>query len=116
MKAFDPNGGRKFTSFLYNRIDWECKREIQKMNRRKRKSSISLDYPVQDFKTLNEDQKIQIKDALSKIENKYELVIKQRFFDRMTMQEIASKNNYSRETARRYINIGLEKLKECLPR
>ena len=116
MKAFDPNGGRKFTSFLYNRIDWECKREIQKMNRRKRKSSISLDHPVQDFKTLNEDQKIHIKDALSKIENKYELVIKQRFFERMTMQEIAFKNNYSRETARRYINIGLEKLKECLPR
>ena len=28
LKAFDPEGGRKFTSFLYNRIDWECKKQI----------------------------------------------------------------------------------------
>ena len=28
------------------------------------------------------------------------------------MQEIADKNNYSRETARRYVKKGIEKLRE----
>ena len=37
LLAYDPEGGRKFTSFLYNRIDWECKKQIYQINRVKSK-------------------------------------------------------------------------------
>ena len=55
-------------------------------------------------------------EAIETLVPKYKNILHQRFFERMTMQEIADRNNYSRETARRYINIALEKLRECLPK
>ena len=116
MKAFDPNGGRKFTSFLYNRIDWECKKQIQQIKRARRKIAFSIEGPLEDCKSITQYDSIAIKDAIDNLGPKYKKVLYQRFFERMTMQEIADTNSYSRETARRYINIALEKLKECLPR
>lgn len=116
MKAFDPNGGRKFTSFLYNRIDWECKKQIQQINRARRKIAFSIEGPLEDCKSITQYESIAIKDAIDYLGIKYRTVLYQRYFERMTMQEIADTNDYSRETARRYINIALEKLKECLPK
>ena len=116
MKAWRPDGGRKFTSFLYNRIDWECKKQIQQIKRARRKIAFSIEGPLEDRRTITQYDSVLVKDAIDNLCVKYKTVLYQRFFERMTMQEIADKNNYSRETARRYINIALEKLKECLPR
>ena len=33
----------------------------------------------------------------------------------LTMEEIGERNNYSRETARRYILKAIEKVKQCIP-
>ena len=51
-------------------------------------------------------------DAIETLPNKLSKVIKQKFFYSMTMEEIGRKNHYSRETARRNVKRGLEKLKE----
>ena len=67
-------------------------------------------------KTITQYDSVLVKDAIDNLCVKYKTVLYQRFFERMTMQEIADTNDYSRETARRYINIALEKLKECLPK
>ncbi len=121
MKAFDPNGGRKFTSFLYNRIDWECKKEIQRINRHKKRTAFFIDglsegSHTPDYRNLRNYETVNIEEAIETLVPKYKNILHQRFFERMTMQEIADRNNYSRETARRYINIALEKLRECLPK
>jgi len=112
LEAFDPERGRKFTSFLYNRIDWECKKQIYQINRINKKhifrEEVIKEDPHRPYET------IEIKDLLNNIESKYQCVVYQRFFRKMTMQEIADKNGYSRETARRYIKRGLDEIKKCL--
>ena len=54
----------------------------------------------------------EIMDAIETLPPKLRDAIKQRFFYSLTMEEIGNKNNYSRETARRYVKRGLEKLKD----
>ena len=88
---------------------WEAKRA-------RRKIAFSIEGPLEDCKSITQYESIAIKDAIDNLGIKYKTVLYQRFFERMTMQEIADTNDYSRETARRYINIALEKLKECLPK
>lgn len=114
LKAWDENGGRKFTSFLYNRIDWECKKQIYEINKHRRiKTEGCLGYfgisSTEDFIKL-----LEVKDMLEKIDEHARKVIYQRFFQRMTMKEIAKSNGYSRETARRNIIQSLDKIKKCL--
>ena len=114
LKAFDPNGGRKFTSFLYNRIDWECKKQIYEINKHRRiKTEACLSYlgvaSSEDFIKF-----LEVKDILEKVDDNSRKVLEQRFFQRMTMKEIAESNGYSRETARRNIIQSLEKIKKCL--
>tara|TARA_R110002020_G_C16109899_1_gene759446 strand:+ start:306 stop:797 length:492 start_codon:yes stop_codon:yes gene_type:complete len=109
LKAFDPEKGGKFTSFLYKRADWECKKQLYAIN----KHSKSIEY--QDNYCVSHARYVEIaemKDLLQKLHPRLRTVIKQRFFDNLTMEEIGKKNNYSRETARRYILSALEKLKE----
>ena len=109
LRAFDPNGGKKFTSFLYTRTDWECKRQISAMNRSRRIPT--LEFKESLYVSLG-DSSIEIEDIIDKLSPKFKKVIEQRFFYRMTMEEIAKENNYSRETARRYIIQALEKIKQ----
>ena len=107
LKAYDPEKGQKFTSFLYKRADWECKKQLYAIN----KHSKSVEY--QEYYGLCNDVELaEIKDLLQKLHPRLRTVIKQRFFDNLTMEEIGKKNNYSRETARRYIISALEKLRE----
>jgi len=55
---------------------------------------------------------LEIKDVIQKLHPRLRKVIYQRFFERLTMEEIAKENDYSRETARRYILHALKKLKD----
>ena len=58
---------------------------------------------------------IDIKDTINMLPDHFQKVLYQRFFERLTMEEIAKNNDYSRETARRHIINALKKLEECLP-
>ena len=109
LEAFDPNGGKKFTSFLYTRTDWECKRQISAINK-KRKSN-SLEFHESLYVLANKNS-VEIEDIINKLSPKFNKVINQRFFYSMTMEEIAKENNYSRETARLYIIQALDKIKQ----
>ena len=114
LKAFDPNGGRKFTSFLYNRIDWECKKQIYEINKSRR---IKIDMPLEFSDASTPDdflELLEIKDVMEKIDENSQKIIYQRFFQRMTMKEIAKENGYSTETARRNIICSIDKIKKCL--
>ena len=107
MKAYDPEKGQKFTSFLYNRIDWECKKQLYDFNKRKRQK-----YYNEALHFENYSNDVEILDVIQKLHPRLRLVVHQRFFERLTMEEIAERNSYSRETARRYILQALKKLRE----
>jgi RNA polymerase sigma factor (sigma-70 family) len=107
LKAYDPEKGQKFTSFLYNRIDWECKKQLYDINKRKRQKKYN-----EALHFANDQSDLEIEDVIQKLHPSLREVIYQRFFERLTMEEIAERNDYSRETARRYILRALEKLKD----
>jgi len=112
LLAYDPEGGRKFTSFLYNRIDWECKKQIYQINRIKSKHIFCEEVSKEDSHCYQDSFEIQ--EVLNKLDPKYQRAVSQRFFKKMTMQEIADSNGYSRETARRYVKKGLDEVRKCL--
>ena len=112
LLAYDPEGGRKFTSFLYNRIDWECKKQIYQINRVRSKHIFCEEVSKEDSHCYQDSFEIQ--EVLHKLDPKYQKAVIQRFFKKMTMQEIADSNGYSRETARRYVKKGLDEVRKCL--
>ena len=56
----------------------------------------------------------ELEDLIQQLHPRFRIVIKQKFFYRFTMEEIAGINDYSRETARRYVIEGLKKLEKLL--
>ena len=107
MRNFDPERKVKFTSFLYNCIDWECKRQLSEYKKAKRVSTnLSVDGDCEDINVC------ETLDWIDSLPEKLAIAVKQKFVYGYTVQEIAEKNNYSRETARQYVQKGIEKLKK----
>ena len=115
MKSFDPEGGRKFTSFLYNRITWECQKQLADINKHRRNVSFDCEYGDLFVEMNNIRSKIEIQELFNQLDSPFKEVLHQRFFEQLTMEEIGERNNYSRETARRYILKAIEKVKQCIP-
>jgi RNA polymerase sigma factor (sigma-70 family) len=97
LKSFDEDRGVKFTTFLYQQLNYAMMNQLR--IRRREKNGIPFDIchiPKENIEVLlsdlNEDQK---------------RILKQRYLERMTMVEIGAKNGYSRETARRAVNSAL---------
>ena len=107
MSRFDESCGQKFTSYLYNSIKCECQKELYVIN----KSRKGLDYN-DDLYSCCDQNHVDIFDAIETLPPNLQIAVKQRFFQGFTMEEIGKTNNYSRETARRYVKKGVEKLKE----
>ena len=107
LSKFNPSLGKKFTSFLYNSIKWECQKEIYSVNKYRR-GTVYHDGLFEHFERYDTD----ILDAIDILPQKLSKVIKQKFFHSMTMEEIGRENHYSRETARRNVRRGLDKLRE----
>tara|TARA_R110002051_G_scaffold52514_1_gene99653 strand:- start:234 stop:725 length:492 start_codon:yes stop_codon:yes gene_type:complete len=105
LKKYDPERKKKFKNFLYTSIDWECKLYLRK-NKRKEVSCVydSADNNFEPF------EPIEVMDIVDCLIPRLKIVIKQRFFENFTMEEIGNANNYSRETARRYLKEAIEKL------
>ena len=111
LQKYDPEKGKKFTSFLYSRITWECKKQCYKIRRDKRCVSYN------DSISLSDDvsyKYFELEDLIQQLHPRFRIVIKQKFFYRFTMEEIAGINDFSRETARRYVIEGLKKLEKLL--
>lgn len=114
LQQFDINKNVKFTSYLYNWVRWEIlnflnedkKKIYGKLKRHSINDNLII---IEDFfeDFLEEDYINYIIGMLPESEGK---LVKQRFFERLTLKEIAQQNNYSLETARKKINIILNKI------
>jgi len=107
LVKFDISCGQKFTSYLYNSIKWECQKELYIINKYRR----GADYNDDLFECFDQNS-TEMLDAIKMLPPRIQDAIEQRFFYGFTMEEIGKKNSYSRETARRYVKKGLEKLKD----
>ena len=112
IKKYDPSKGAKFTSFLYQMLDYSFKNELKK--KRKEWATESIDSLYGGGRTgpsgrksnfINSDNacsmpknNIELFDGLSK---EISQILIQKYIYNMTMVEIGKNNGYSRETARR---------------
>lgn len=96
INKYDSTKGAKFTSYLYQQLLYAFKNELKK--KRVEFSSDKIEMQI-DFSTKNE-----VFDIMESLPHKMKNVLRQRYFDNMTINEIAKANGYSRETARRRLN------------
>ena len=101
VKSFDKNKGAKFTTFLYNQLNFAFKNELKK-----KKNVLSLDEISTDY------AQIPISDTMSDLINglpaSVSKILEQRYRYNMTMVEIGKANGYSRETARRRLKNAIK--------
>lgn len=106
-QKYDPNHPKKskFTSFLYQQLDFKIKNLLKKY--RKEKSGLL------GQETSYLDSKIEF-DILGSLNEEEGNILKQAYLYKMTMEEIGKANGYSRETARRKLKKITNKCKELL--
>ncbi len=109
LQNHDDKYGRKFTTSLFIHVDWECKRELSRINKKKMSS---LGEQAKDIESRNEDAGMpEILEFLP--ENQKNIVI-QRFYENRTLEEIGKSQGYSKEAARQNINKIIQKLKTLI--
>lgn len=106
---FQPTKGSKFTSILYNRVKWECIREI-KSTRPIQAVSIANSGNIEDKSKYFGG----IDDIISDIPTEYYDVLFQRFVEDKTFDEIGVHNGYSGENARIKTKKAIEYVKELI--
>tara|TARA_Y100000592_G_scaffold68700_1_gene106738 strand:- start:3456 stop:3983 length:528 start_codon:yes stop_codon:yes gene_type:complete len=106
VKKYDSSKGAKFTSFLYQMLDYSFKNELKKKRKECAFESIDSLYAGH-----NSNNQIKSNEACIRPKNNMELfdglsketsqILIQKYIYNMTMVEIGKSNGYSRETARR---------------
>lgn len=99
-KRYDPTRGAKFTSFLYQQLNFAFKNELKKKRR---------EFATEDMGNNTPDRPVSREiEILDGIPNHMANLLKQRYVYNMTMVEIGKENGYSRETARRKLSYALD--------
>ena len=102
LKKYDATRGAKFTSYLYQQLTYAIKNSLKKKKRE------FTNIPIEIPKTPTENLAV----ALHGIPSEYEHLLKQKYLQNMTMEEIGRANGYSRETARRKIKRAISHCKK----
>lgn len=106
INKFDASRNAKFTSYLYQQLNFAFKNQLKKDSKNKSYSTDSIE------KSFSEDVRLEAMDMLNSMPEDLGTVLRQRFIDNMTIQEIGTTNGYSRETARRRIKKAFRKCRE----
>jgi len=107
IQSHDDSYGRKFTTSLFIHVDWECKREISNINRKKTGQLGDSDEDV--VSPIPSGEVSEILDSLP--ENQKQIMF-QRFYENRTLEEIGKSQGYSKEAARQNINKIISRLRE----
>lgn len=109
INNFDKNKA-KLTTYIGTKVYYEC----LNFYRKEKKKDINQLCQTPEDKSFPITKRIELLDSIDSLEDKYSDVLKKRFFEKMTLQEIADSNNYSHETARKNIKKALFLLKEAV--
>jgi RNA polymerase sigma factor (sigma-70 family) len=104
LKKYDEGRGTKFTSYLYQQLTFAMKNALKK----KRREFTSEHFDKEDHTPIINNQVI---DIVSGLDDEDSNILKQRFYDNLTIKEIGNENGYSRETARRKLQNALKNCK-----
>lgn len=108
LQKWRPDGGRKFTSFLYQRVYWECLRYVNTINRFNKKNC-QLHTNIAEEKMAHD---LEINDVMSKLPDNLRAMIQQYFYDGLTLKEIGRTNGCSHETVRRKIKQAIKMMRQ----
>jgi len=113
MNKYDPSKGTKFTSYLYQQLSYAFKTWVKKAEKNLeftqgiRPSGTGwgedLNSPGEDAVDINDLNSRLVSDIITGLPADVVEILNQRFYNNMTMKEIAQENGYSRETARRRV-------------
>ena len=117
IRKYDKNKATKFSSYLFGQVAYGFR--IKLKERKKRTNFVCLSaYSDSNPDAVNEvfssmdgftlKNCNEVKDFMMDLPPDLKSILNQRFFHKMTMEEIGAKNGYSRETARRKINSAIE--------
>jgi RNA polymerase sigma factor (sigma-70 family) len=108
LETYDPDRKKKFTSFLYQKLDWRYKKILREQRRQKCLFYDNFDAKIKDNAQNVENSIGVYTDGLPSHLTK---VVIQYYLHNMTIEEIGNKNHYSRETARRLIKKAIGKIR-----
>jgi RNA polymerase sigma factor (sigma-70 family) len=97
IDKFDTSRNAKFTSYLYQQLNFAFKNQLKRDSKNKSFATDNIE------KCFSETVKMEAMDIINSMPDDLGTVLRQRFIDNMTIQEIGNANGYSRETARRRI-------------
>ena len=106
INKFDSSRGSKFTSYLYQQLNYAFKNQLKYDSKNKSYATDNIERSTSD------EIRLEVMDLISSMPEDLGTVLRQRFIDNMTIQEIGNTNGYSRETARRRIKKAFRKCKE----
>lgn len=106
IDKFDDSRNTKFTSYLYQQLNYAFKNQLKRENRNKSHATDNIERAICD------ETRLEVMDLISSMPDDLGTVLRQRFIDNMTIQEIGDTNGYSRETARRRIKKAFRKCRE----
>jgi DNA-directed RNA polymerase specialized sigma subunit len=107
IQSHDDSYGRKFTTSLFIHVDWECKREISYINRKKLGQLGDSDEDV-----ISPVPSGEVSEILESLPDKEKEMMYQRFYENRTLEEIREGQGYSKEAARQNINKIISRLRE----
>lgn len=106
LQFHDTNYKTKFTSSLWRFTNWECRKELQTLARSKYRPTDLFDVPE------NEEDCLDVFNDIGTILNEeYSKIVKLRFIEGLTLQEIGTHFGYSKEAARQKLKFALSQIK-----
>lgn len=104
--------GQKFTTSLYRFAMWEFLREVDKIKPSPQMLNIDSYDNIPSGCDDGGFNNVVLKDCISKLSNEHRELIQYKFFDNMTLNEIADKVSRSRETVRNRLERAIVALRE----
>ena len=108
LEGWTQESGIKFTTYLYKRVQWECFYEADKVNKYYKKhkpfdesGQKTLKWSIQEF--MKSEGREEVKDVIELLSEQSLKLIRQRFYENMTFNEIGEANGYTYETARKNV-------------
>ncbi len=120
LQYHKPEFGKKFTSNLHTFVEWECKRELRRLNNEKRRKvplSEVGDLPAPENENLAPDHKDKMGQLWGWI-NSYSFseiqrtMIVEYFFEQRTYEEIGKRHGLSRESVRHKLDHAINRLRQ----
>ena len=98
LNKYDPSKKTKFTTFLYQQLDYAIRNTLKKKKREFNCRQLEKSIDAVD----------NIDHVLDGLSDEYTVLIKQKYVYGMTMEEMGRQNGYRRATARRRFKTALK--------